>query len=174
MAGRVTFSPEFKASVQKWMKDNKAPTRVATIEQAGKHFSGKAVDTNGKKAKNPSEATLGLWYNEKFPPKQRKKRKKSGAAKTKARAAKSTRRTPLSDALTQGSGRLIEQARELEKRIHSDLVEGLKSIDELHDQMAKRMSDYEHIFNKRAEDVLGKNKDLREKLKKVGLNRGTK
>ena len=168
MAGRITFDPKFKTTVQKWMKANKAKTRVATIENAAKHFKGKAVDKNGKKAKDPSEATLGLWYNDAFPPKRRKKK---AAAKKKAGAKRASRKTPVSDALSSGSGRLLEQARDLEKRIHQEIVEGLKGLDEMHDALSKRMSDYEHIFNKKAEDVLGKNKDLRSKLKKVGLAR---
>ncbi|MBI1321544.1 MAG: hypothetical protein GC168_21720 [Candidatus Hydrogenedens sp.] len=172
MAGRITFSPEFKKQVHQWIKSNKAATRVATIEAASKHFKGKAVDKDGKKCADPSEATMGLWYNEVFPPKARKK-KAAAAAKKKASPGR-PRKTPVSDAIAQGSARLIEQARELEKRIHSELVDGLKSIDAMHDQLSKRMADYEHIFNKKAEDVLGKNRDVRETLKKVGLLRSAK
>ena len=115
---------------------------------------------------------MGLWYNEVHPPKARKG--KGAAAKKKAAAKGKPGRkpkTPVSDAIASGSARLIDQARELEKRIHNELADGLKSIDAMYDQLAKRMADYEHIFNKKAEDVLGKNSDLRATLKKVGLLR---
>jgi len=175
MAGRITFSPEFKKQVHQWLKDHKSGTRVATIEAARKHFKGKALDKAGKKCADPTEATMGLWYNEAHPPKPRKA--KAGAAK-KSPAAKGKpgpkRKTPVSDAIAQGSARLIEQARDLERRIHNELADGLKNIDALHDQLSKRMADYEHIFNKKAEDVLGKNSDLRATLKKVGLLRDAK
>lgn len=171
MAERITFSPEFKAEVQAWMAANPQKTRVATIAAAAAQFKNKAKTKEGKKATDPSIATLGLWYNGVAAPKPRK-----GAGKAKAKAAAGKKRpgrkpasTPVSSAISKTGTRLIEQARDLEKRIHDELVEGLKSLDALHNQLSNRMSEYEKIFNRKAEDVFSKNKDLRDTLARVGL-----
>ncbi len=170
MAERITFAPEFKSQVQDWMKANPKKTRVATIEAAGAHFKGKAKTKDGKKTKDPSIATLGLWYNSVVAPKPRK-----GKAKAKAAGRpRGTRKpkTPVTAAISKTGTRLIEQARDLEKRIHGELVDGLKSLDALHTQLSEKMSEYEKIFNRKAEDVLAKNKELRDTLTRVGLAAG--
>ncbi|MFM1921050.1 MAG: hypothetical protein RLZZ303_2684 [Candidatus Hydrogenedentota bacterium] len=172
MAERITFAPEFKAQVQEWMKANPQKTRVATIEAASAHFKGKAKTKDGKKCNDPSLPTLGLWYNAAIGTKPRR-----GKAKTKASGPKQPRgrkaaATPVSSAISKTGTRLIEQARDLEKRIHGEIVDGLKSLDALHTQLSEKMAEYEKIFNRKAEDVLAKNKDIRETLSRVGLSTG--
>lgn len=169
MAERITFAPDFKAQVQEWMKANPQKTRVATIEAAAAHFKGKAKTKEGNKCNDPSLPTLGLWYNAAIGTKPR--RGKAKASATKQARGRKAGATPVSSAISKTGTRLIEQARELEKRIHGEIVDGLKSLDALHAQLSEKMAEYEKIFNRKAEDVLAKNKDLRETLSRVGLSK---
>ncbi len=168
MADRITFAPAFKAEVQAWMQANPQKTRVATILAASEKFKNKAKTKEGKKAKDPSVATLGLWYNGVAAPKPRKAKAKA-AATAKKRGGGRKAATPVSAAISKTGTRLIEQARDIEKRIHGELVDGLKSLDALHNQLSEKMAEYEKIFNRKAEDVFAKNKDLRDTLTRVGL-----
>lgn len=169
MAERITFSPVFKAEVQAWMAANPQKTRVATIAAAAAQFKNKAKTKEGKKATDPSIATLGLWYNGVAAPKPRKGKAKVKAATAKKRPGRKPA-TPVTSAISKTGTRLIEQARDLEKRIHDELVDGLKSLDALHNQLSDKMAEYEQIFNRKAEDVFAKNKDLRDTLARVGLS----
>jgi hypothetical protein len=169
MAERITFSPDFKAEVQAWMAANPQKTRVATIAAAAAQFKNKAKTKEGKKATDPSIATLGLWYNSVAAPKPRKGKAKAKVATAKKRPGRKPAATPVSSVISKTGTRLIEQARDLEKRIHDELVDGLKSLDALHNQLSDKMAEYEKIFNRKAEDVFAKNKDLRDTLARVGL-----
>jgi hypothetical protein len=166
MADRITYLAAFKAEVQAWMQANPQKTRVATIAAAAEKFKNKAKSKDGKKAKDPSIATLGLWYNGVAAPKPRKPK---AAAAAKKRGGRKAAGAPVTAAISKTGTRLIEQARDIEKRIHGELVDGLKSLDALHNQLSEKMAEYEKIFNRKAEDVFAKNKDLRDTLTRVGL-----
>lgn len=170
MADRITFAPAFKAEVQEWMKTNKQKTRVGTIAAAGAQFKGKAKTKDGKKTKDPSEATLGLWYNDAIGTKPRKAKAKAKAVPGRKRGPRAGETaTPVSNVYSKTGTRLIEQARDLERKIHTEIVDGLKAIDAMHNQLSAKIAEYESIFNRKAVDVLSKNKDVRDTLSRVGL-----
>jgi hypothetical protein len=173
MADRITFAPEFKQEVQEWMKANPQKTRVATIAAAAEQFKNKARSKDGKKVKDPSIATLGLWYNGVAEPKRRGKAKASTAKRGAGRGRRRSE-TPVSQAISKTSSRLIDQVRDLEQRIHGEIVDGLKNLKQLQDQLALKLSEYETMFNRRAEDVLAKNQEFRELLGRIGRTTATR
>lgn len=173
MADRITFAPEFKEEVQAWMKANPQKTRVATIAAAADQFKNKAKTKDGKKAKDPSVATLGLWYTAVAEPKRRTRAKTAAAKRGPGRGrGRRAAETPVTAAISKTGNRLIDQVRDLEQRIHAEIVDGLKNLKQLQDQLAQKLSEYETMFNRRAEDVLAKNKDFREVLSRVGRTAG--